>query len=154
MTASEIRQKVEAARKAVPLSVLKQKCRELQDRSVPSEGQGACGEPVIDEYMIYAARAAGEKAVVLDPAYACRADIVFFMKIASFVGIGCVFRARTFGDVSEAVSLGAKAVQIAQDDRRAARILARLVPSDVRIVSLEKAVRTPVAGVKPAAVEA
>ena len=120
--------KIEAERKVLPLSVLKQKCRMMSKEAAGVDGY-VCAEPVIDEYMVYAAKAGGEKAVVIDVSLVDRERAVFFSKLARFVGISCVFQVHTFNQVSLAVSLGASAVQIPDADRAA--ILSGTVPGDV-----------------------
>ena len=120
--------KIEAERKVLPLSVLKQKCRMMSKEAAGVDGY-VCAEPVIDEYMVYAAKAGGEKAVVIDVSLVDRERAVFFSKLARFVGISCVFQVHTFNQVSRAVSLGASAVQIPDADRAA--ILSGTVPRDV-----------------------
>ena len=110
--------KIEAERKVPPLSVLKQKCRMMSKEAAGVDGY-VCAEPVIDEYMVYAAKAGGEKAVVIDVSLVDRERAVFFSKLARFVGISCVFQVHTFNQVSLAVSLGASAVQIPDADRAA-----------------------------------
>ena len=87
--------KIEAERKVLPLSVLKQKCRMMSKEAAGVDGY-VCAVPVIDEYMVYAAKAGGEKAVVIDVSLVDRERAVFFSKLARFVGISCVFQVHTF----------------------------------------------------------
>ena len=102
--------KIEAERKVLPLSVLKQKCRMMSKEAAGVDGY-VCADPVIDVSLVDRERA------------------VFFSKLARFVGISCVFQVHTFNQVSLAVSLGASAVQIPDADRAA--ILSGTVPGDV-----------------------
>ncbi len=121
--------KIEAERRALPLGVLKRRCRTM------AKGAGEVGgfvyaDAVIDEYMIYAARAGGDSAVVIDMSAVDREKASFFFRLAGFVGIPCVFQVRTFSEVSAAVSIGASAVQI--PDAEGASALSGTVPEGVR----------------------
>ena len=121
--------KTEAERRALPIGVLREKCRKM-DRNAVSVGGYVPAEPVLDEYSVYAAKAGGDAAIVIDLSLTDREKASFFSKLAGFLGIACVFQVHTFNQVLEAVSLGASVVQIPWAE--GADILAKTVPEDVR----------------------
>ena len=103
---------------------------------------------VVDEYMVYEAKALGAQAVLLICAILDDAQLAAYRELCDELGISALVEARTAREAERAVACGARVIGINNRDLRtftvdmeAARALRDLVPDDTLFVS-ESGIKT------------